>query len=44
MFTLSNGAAATTEGFLERAGMAGEVEAVLSVDDVRAWKPGPVGY
>ncbi|MGH8861383.1 MAG: HAD-IA family hydrolase, partial [Jatrophihabitantaceae bacterium] len=39
VFTLTNGAAATTLGFLERAGLAGDVEAVLSIDEVRAWKP-----
>ncbi len=44
VFTLSNGAAATTHGFLERAGIIDDVEAVLSIDDVRAWKPAPVVY
>jgi 2-haloacid dehalogenase len=44
VFTLTNGAAATTRTFLERAGIAGDVEAVLSIDDVRAWKPNPAVY
>lgn len=44
VFTLSNGATATTQGFLERAGIADDVEAVLSIDDVRAWKPAPIVY
>ncbi len=44
VFTLSNGAAASTRAFLERAGIADDVEAVLSIDDVRAWKPAPVVY
>jgi 2-haloacid dehalogenase len=44
VFTLSNGAAATTREFLGRAGVAADVEAVLSIDDVRAWKPAPAVY
>lgn len=44
VFTLSNGAAATTRGFLECAGVAGEVEQVLAIDDVRAWKPARAPY
>lgn len=44
VFTLTNGAAATTRAFLDRAGVAGEVEDVLSIDDVRAWKPNAAVY
>ena len=36
---LSNGAARTTEDFLHRTGLASYVEQVLSVADVRSWKP-----
>lgn len=44
VFTLSNGAAASTRTFLERAGIADDVEAVLSIDDARAWKPAAAVY
>ncbi len=44
VFTLSNGAAASTRGFLERAGVADLVERVLSIDEVAAWKPSPAPY
>jgi len=44
VFTLTNGAAATTKRFLERAGIAGEVEQVLAIDEVRAWKPAAAPY
>jgi len=44
VFTLSNGAAASARDFLDRAGVADMVEAVLSIDDVRAWKPSPAPY
>ncbi|QUH03489.1 haloacid dehalogenase type II [Saccharopolyspora erythraea] len=36
---LSNGTAETTTGFLERSGLSGYVEQVISVADVRSWKP-----
>ncbi|MET3808252.1 2-haloacid dehalogenase [Nakamurella sp. UYEF19] len=39
VFTLSNGAASTTRAFLDRAGLTASVERVLSIDEVRAWKP-----
>lgn len=39
VFALSNGAAASTRGFLQRAGLADSFERILSVDEVRAWKP-----
>jgi len=41
---LSNGAAQTTTDFLERTGLRGYVERVISVDEVRRWKPSPVVY
>lgn len=44
VFTLTNGAAATTRAFLERAGLAADVEEALSIDDVHAWKPSPAVY
>lgn len=36
---LSNGAARTTQDFLDRTGLASQVEQVLSVADVHSWKP-----
>ncbi len=44
VFTLSNGAAPTIREFLGRAGVAADVVAILSIDDVRAWKPAPAAY
>jgi 2-haloacid dehalogenase len=44
VFTLSNGAADPARGFLERTGIADLVEQVLSVDEVRAWKPARAPY
>ncbi len=44
VFTLSNGAAATTEAFLDRAGLTAYVERVLSIDEARAWKPARAPY
>ncbi len=44
VFTLSNGAAASARDFLDRAGVADLVEAVLSIDEVQAWKPSPAPY
>jgi 2-haloacid dehalogenase len=44
VFALTNGAAETTRSFLERAGLAADVDAVLSIDEVRAWKPHPAVY
>ncbi|HEU5006835.1 MAG TPA: haloacid dehalogenase type II [Jatrophihabitantaceae bacterium] len=41
---LTNGAAATTRAFLDRAGLADAVEAVVSIDEVRVWKPHPAVY
>jgi 2-haloacid dehalogenase len=37
--TLTNGSPAQAEGLLERAGVAGLVEQLLSVDDAGRWKP-----
>lgn len=39
MVTLTNGSAANTATLLGRAGIDGDIEQVLSVDDVRRWKP-----
>lgn len=41
---LTNGAAATAEGLLERAGVRGDVGSVLSVEDAPRWKPAPESY
>jgi 2-haloacid dehalogenase len=42
--TLTNGAAATTTALLERAGLDFLVDRVISIDDVRTWKPAPAPY
>ncbi|MDQ0381436.1 2-haloalkanoic acid dehalogenase type II [Amycolatopsis thermophila] len=39
MVCLSNGATRTTRDFLQRTGLTPYVEQVLSVADVRSWKP-----
>ncbi|WP_435111965.1 haloacid dehalogenase type II [Nocardiopsis synnemataformans] len=44
LFTLTNGAAALTEGLLEREGLLGLVERRLDVSRPRAWKPSPAAY
>lgn len=44
LVTLSNGAASVAEGLLRRAGLRGEFDAVLSVEDAGAWKPSPRSY
>lgn len=44
MVTLTNGSARNTRALLERAGLDGHIEQVLSVDDVRRWKPAPEIY
>jgi 2-haloacid dehalogenase len=41
---LTNGAAATTAAFLERAGLTGLVDRVISVEEVGRWKPPPIVY
>ncbi|HUZ70795.1 MAG TPA: haloacid dehalogenase type II [Candidatus Saccharimonadales bacterium] len=42
--TLTNGAAAATQGLLERAGLRTLVEATLTVEQTKAWKPRPEPY
>jgi 2-haloacid dehalogenase len=44
LVTLSNGATAVAEALLERAGIRGEFEALLSVEDAGAWKPARKAY
>lgn len=44
VFALTNGSTATTRGFLERAGLIDDLDGVLSIDEVRAWKPTPIVY
>lgn len=44
VFMLTNGSAATTRSFLDRAGLAAHVDGVLSIEEVRAWKPAPAVY
>ena len=42
--TLTNGAAAATQGLLKRAGLRTLVEATLTVEETQAWKPRPEPY
>ena len=42
--TLTNGSADTTRRLLDRAGLAGYVAHVVSVDEASAWKPAPHAY
>jgi 2-haloacid dehalogenase len=44
VITLSNGSTASTQGFLDRAGIAEDVERIISIDDAEAWKPSPAPY
>lgn len=44
MVTLTNGSARNTTALLQRAGVDRHIEQVLSVDDVRRWKPSPQIY
>ncbi|MGH8825645.1 MAG: haloacid dehalogenase type II [Jiangellaceae bacterium] len=44
MITLTNGSAGTTAGLLRRAGLDRFIQASLSVDDIRRWKPAPEIY
>jgi 2-haloacid dehalogenase len=44
MVTLSNGAASVAEQLLTRAGIRGEFEALLSVEQAGAWKPADTAY
>ncbi|WP_188192689.1 haloacid dehalogenase type II [Nonomuraea sp. SYSU D8015] len=44
LFTMTNGAAAMTEGILRREGLLDLVEARLDVSGPRVWKPGRAAY
>lgn len=44
LVTLTNGSASVAADLLERAGLRGEVEALLSVEDAPRWKPAPEPY
>ncbi len=44
MVTLSNGSASMAEGLLERAGVGGLMERLMSVEHAGAWKPHPSSY
>lgn len=44
LVTLSNGSASVAESLLERAGVRGEFEALLTVEDAPAWKPARSAY
>ena len=44
LVTLSNGSADVAAGLLDRAGIRGEFEALLSVEDAGAWKPAAASY
>jgi 2-haloacid dehalogenase len=44
MVTLSNGSSSVAESLLERAGIRGCFEALLSVEDAPLWKPAPAAY
>jgi 2-haloacid dehalogenase len=41
---LTNGARTTTESFAERAGISGLLERIVTVEEVRRWKPPAVVY
>lgn len=44
LVTLTNGSVENTNSLLERGGVAGLIEQVLSVETVRRWKPSPEPY
>jgi 2-haloacid dehalogenase len=44
LVTLTNGSADVADGLLTRAGLRGEFQGPLSVEDAAAWKPVPVAY
>ncbi len=44
LVTLSNGSVEVAEALLDRAGLSGHVDRLLSVDDAGAWKPRPQAY
>jgi 2-haloacid dehalogenase len=44
LVTLTNGSAAVADRLLAKAGIRGEFERLLSVEDADAWKPAPAAY
>jgi len=44
LVALSNGSASGAEALLDRAGLRGDFEALLSVEDAGAWKPAMEAY
>lgn len=44
LVTLSNGSSAVAEGLLERTGLRGAFDALMSVQDAPAWKPAASAY
>jgi len=44
LVTLTNGSSDVAEGLFERAGIRGELELLLSVEDAAVWKPAPAAY
>lgn len=44
LVTLSNGSAGVADRLLTKAGIRGEFECLLSVEDAPAWKPAPAAY
>lgn len=44
LVTLTNGSAGVADQLLTKAGIRGEFERLLSVDDADAWKPAPAAY
>ncbi len=44
LVTLTNGSVEVSESLLTRAGLRGEFERLLSVEDAGAWKPAPASY
>jgi 2-haloacid dehalogenase len=44
LVTLTNGSADVADGLLTRAGLRGEFERLLSVEDTAAWKPAPAAH
>lgn len=44
LVTLTNGSTSVSEGLFDRAGIGGEFEQLLSVDDVGVWRPAAAAY
>lgn len=44
MSCLTNGTARTTNGFLDRSGLSGHIERVITVEEVGTWKPAATVY